>query len=65
MHTIITSVTGVVFSGFKSYCSNRRDSMIAPGDSNEDVNHPMKMWNITVLDSERESYVFYPRASLG
>ena len=61
----VQSILDVVFSGFKKYCSNRRDSMIAPSNGNGDCHHPIKIWNVTKLDSELDSLTFYPRANLG
>ncbi|KAK7898488.1 hypothetical protein WMY93_019341 [Mugilogobius chulae] len=60
----LMTVTDTTFVGFKAVCSGQENYMFITNSLNEDLQHPVEVSNIRIVDSSELNKVFIHRASL-
>ncbi|KAM9839131.1 PKHD1 like 1, tandem duplicate 1 [Aulostomus maculatus] len=61
----VMRVTDTTFIGFKDVCSGEMNVMFLTNPSNEDLQHPVQVSGLTMIDSTEEAKVFIHRPDLG
>ncbi|KAM9340526.1 fibrocystin-L-like [Symphorus nematophorus] len=61
----LMTVKDTTFVGFRNVCSSETNFMFMTNPLNEDLQHPVQVSDITMVDSVEESKVFIHRADLG
>ncbi|XP_072303332.1 fibrocystin-L-like [Eucyclogobius newberryi] len=61
----LMTVTDTTFVGFKAVCSGEENYMFITNTMNEDLQHPVQVSKIKIVDSSEDNKVFIHRASLG
>ncbi|KAG9339164.1 hypothetical protein JZ751_024022 [Albula glossodonta] len=61
----LLTVTDTMFVGFKSVCSGEMNVMFITNPKNEDLQHPVHVERLTLVDSMEEAKVHIQRADVG
>ncbi|KAM7384668.1 hypothetical protein PAMA_011835 [Pampus argenteus] len=61
----VMKVTDTTFVGFKKVCSGETNVMFITNPLNEDLQHPVQVSGIKIIDSTEEAKVFIHRADVG
>lgn len=61
----LMTVTDTTFVGFKSVCSGQEDYMFITNTKNEDLQHPVQVSGMRIVDSSEDNKVFIHRANVG
>ncbi|KAK9526506.1 hypothetical protein VZT92_015203 [Zoarces viviparus] len=61
----LMKVTDTTFVGFKTVCSSETNFMFITNPINEDLQHPVQVSGITLIDSTEEAKVFIHRPDVG
>ncbi|XP_054620387.1 fibrocystin-L-like isoform X2 [Dunckerocampus dactyliophorus] len=61
----LMKVVDSTFVGFRNVCSGESNVMFLTNPLNEDLQHPVQVWGLKIIDSTKEAKVFIHRADLG
>ncbi|XP_019729703.1 PKHD1 like 1, tandem duplicate 1 [Hippocampus comes] len=57
----LMEVVDSTFVGFRSVCSGQTNVMFISNPFNEDLQHPVHVWNLTIVNSTKEARIFIHR----
>nr|XP_061786823.1 fibrocystin-L-like [Nerophis lumbriciformis] len=61
----LMKVADSTFVGFRNVCSGESNVMFLTNPLNEDLQHPVHVWGLRMVDSAQEAQVFIHRANVG
>ncbi|XP_061682368.1 PKHD1 like 1, tandem duplicate 1 [Syngnathoides biaculeatus] len=61
----LMEVADSTFAGFRKGCPGETDVMFMSNPRNEDLQHPVHVWGLTVVDGARDARVFIHRPDIG